>query len=71
MSAGRIELLTELGAADAELKQWLPERTRRFLAHRDAEVAIAGALPDARLDATLIRRVWQRFTNIAKFDPSF
>jgi hypothetical protein len=65
VTAGRAELLPEVSAADAEVRSWLRQRTRRFLAHRDADDAIAGALPDARFDPGLIERVRRRFAELA------
>jgi hypothetical protein len=64
--AGRAELLDEIQRADPALREWLAMRTRRFLDQPDAEYAIEGALPDARFDSTLIRRVRARFDAIAE-----
>jgi hypothetical protein len=66
VTAGRPELPREVRDAAHDLREWLRERTQRFLAHRDAPDAIAGALPDARLDPDLIQRVEQRFRLIAE-----
>ena len=42
------------------------KRTRRFLGHPDGNDTIEGALPDARFDPTLVRRVRQRFEAISR-----
>jgi len=64
--AGRPELAAEVAAADRTLHRWLAERTRAFLRHPDSADALAGALPDARFDRTLIQRVRQRLKVLAR-----
>ena len=66
VTAGRSSLLEECRASEPALRSWLAGRTGLFLRHRDAEDAIAGALPDSRLDATLIRRVRSTLEEIAE-----
>lgn len=63
--AGRREVTSEVDRTDRELRQWLAERTRRFLGEPSAADAIAGALPDARLDATLISRARDRLEQMS------
>jgi hypothetical protein len=64
--AGRPELAAEVRAADGTLRRWLAERTRAFLSHPDSADALAGALPDARFDRTLLQRVRQRLEALTR-----
>lgn len=62
---GRAEITSEVELADREIRGWLAEQTRRFLDEPTAGDVIAGALPDARLDPTLISRARARLEQIA------
>ncbi|HEX6746641.1 MAG TPA: hypothetical protein VF092_05045 [Longimicrobium sp.] len=64
--AGRPELPDEVAAAEPELRGWIAEQTRNFLASSDAAYAIAGALPDARFDPALPMRVESRLRRVAE-----
>lgn len=64
--AGRPEIVAEIKTAKGGVRDFLTDRTRRFLAHPDALDAIEGAIPDARFDSTLVARVQQRFEAIAR-----
>lgn len=68
--AGRRELYQEISAADLDLRNYVAEKTRGFLASGAAQDVIAGALPDARLLPGLVPEVRNRFEAIAKLGPS-
>lgn len=64
--AGRQTLPAEVARADDTLQEWLAARTAAFLNHPDAPDVIAGALPDARFDGTLVGRVQARLTALGQ-----
>ncbi len=63
--AGRPELLAEIEAETAELRGWLGENARAFLASEDAADVLDGILPPERLAPGVRRLVWDRFARIA------
>lgn len=63
--AGRPELVDEVGDAAPGVRAYVAQRAARFLEHRDAEYALAGALPDASRVPDLIPLVRTRFERIA------
>lgn len=65
--AHRPEIVAETAAETAELRAWTGERIQEYLIrHPDAEDAVVGNLPDARLVADLIPETRARFAALAR-----
>ena len=60
LTAGRAELGRELTAAPPELRAFVGQETRRFLAYDGAEHVIHAALPSANRSAAMVGRVLER-----------
>lgn len=65
--ARRAELVREIGAAPLELRTFVAEETRRFLATDSAPHVIRSAVPDARQLPAVAARVMERLRAIAAF----
>lgn len=64
--AFRPEITAETAAEVAELRHWVGQRIQAYLIdHPDAEDAVVGNLPDARLVADLIPQTRSRFAALA------
>lgn len=68
--AGRSELLAEIDAETAGLRDWLGENARSFLGSEDAADVLDGILPPERLAPGVRRLVWDRFARIADGSPA-
>jgi hypothetical protein len=62
--AGRPELVAEIVSSDAEIRDWLSQRTKEFLETELADYAIQGALPDTATVPELLRSVRSRFESL-------
>lgn len=65
LTAARPGLVAEVSASDRELRLWLAAETRRFLDAPGSSDAIEGALPDARLDPTIVAHTRARLESMA------
>ena len=66
--AGRPEILEEVAVASPDLRVYLAQRSREFLAEDMAVYAIQGALPDAERIPGLISQVMGRIRELADLD---
>lgn len=65
--AARREIVDEMREEASELRRWVAERIRRYLIDaRDAEDAVVGSLPDARILPELVPRTRERLSALAR-----
>ena len=65
--AGRPEIVAEVRAAQADLREYLALRTKAFLEDDLAPYAVQGALPDASLIPELVPQTLERMRKLGEY----